>query len=642
MDRSNPYEASATADGRYRLLVESIDDYAIYMLDPKGNVANWNAGAQRFKGYQAHEIVGQNFARFYTDADRGAGLPQRNLAIAAEHGRFEEEAWRVRKDGTQFWANVVIDRILDDEGNLVGFAKITRDLTERKRKDDALRASEQQFRLLVKGVTDYALYMLDPEGHVASWNAGAFRIKGFEESEIIGRHFSDFYTEEERLSGEPQRNLELARTTGSVEREGWRVRKDGSRFWAHVVIDAIKNEAGDLVGFAKVTRDISERRKAQEELELAREALFQAQKMEAIGQLTGGIAHDFNNLLMAVLGSLEIVTKRLPPDPKITPFIENAIQGAQRGAALTQRMLAFARRQDLKMGPVDVGDTVRGMEEILDRALGPAIVVTTRLPSSLPPAQSDKAQLESALLNLAVNARDAMPLGGPLSITTEYRTQESGAANRLKAGGYIVLSVTDAGEGMDEETLAKATEPFFTTKGVGKGTGLGLSMVHGLAEQSGGRLLLSSQKGSGTTAELWLPVSPADVQAQPPVEPGSVQKAFVPKRILVVDDDALVLMNSVAMTEELGHEVHEAMSGPAALELLATEPFDIVVTDFAMPRMTGGELAAAIAQRWPATKVIVATGYAEIPDQHQHKLFRLAKPFGLAELKQAIEQILKV
>jgi PAS domain S-box-containing protein len=641
MHRSDPYEASATADGRYRLLVESIDDYAIYMIDPHGNVANWNAGAQRFKGYSPEEIIGKNFSQFYTEADRTAGVPQRNLAIAAKHGRFEEEGWRVRKDGTTFWANVVIDRILDEQGQLVGFAKITRDLTERKKQDDALRASEEQFRLLVKSVTDYALYMLDPEGHVASWNAGAFRIKGYQEAEILGRHFSDFYTDEERRSGEPARNLRIAREKGSVEREGWRVRKDGSRFWAHVVIDAIHNENGELIGFAKVTRDSSERRKAQKELEAAREALFQAQKMEAIGQLTGGIAHDFNNLLMAVLGSLEIVSKRLPADPRITPFIENAIQGAQRGAALTQRMLTFARRQDLQVSAVDVGETVRGMEEIMDRALGPGILVATRLGRDLPPARTDKAQLESALLNLAVNARDAMPNGGPLVIATEYKVLPPRGLHRLKPGGYIVLSVTDAGEGMDEETLAKATEPFFTTKGVGKGTGLGLSMVHGLAEQSGGGLVLQSQAGVGTTAELWLPVSVTEAPEQPVGARPAVSGEFVPKRILVVDDDALVLMNSVAMTEELGHTVFEAMSAQEALGILRVQEIDIVITDYAMPRMTGGELAMAIAREWPDVKVIIATGYADIPNEEEGKLIRLGKPFWSHELKQAIESVVQ-
>jgi PAS domain S-box-containing protein len=572
--------------------------------------------------------------------DRNSGAPQRNLAIAAQQGRFEEEGWRVRKDGTNFWANVVIDRILDDEGHLVGFAKVTRDLTERKKADDALRASEEQFRLLVKGVTDYALYMLDPEGNVASWNAGAHRIKGFEEAEILGRHFSEFYTEEERLIGEPERNLEIARTDGSVEREGWRIRKDGTRFWAHVVIDAIRNDKDELVGFAKVTRDISERKKAQEELEAAREALFQAQKMEAIGQLTGGIAHDFNNLLMAILGSLEIVTKRPPQDPRVTPFIENAMQGAQRGAALTQRMLAFARRQDLQMGAVDVAETVRSMEEILDRSLGPAMLVTMRLPAALPPAQTDKAQLESALLNLAVNARDAMPAGGPLLITAEYKVLTANDAHRLKPGGYVVLSVADSGEGMDEDTLAKATEPFFTTKGVGKGTGLGLCMVHGLAEQSGGRLLLASQPGLGTTAELWMPVSAQDMPDQPAAAERATANHFAPKRILVVDDDALVLMNTVALTEELGHRVIEAMSGSEALAVLGSEEVDIVITDYAMPQMTGGELAEAIANEWPHVKVIIATGYAEIPDD-QRSLYRLGKPFWSHDLEQAIESVVK-
>ena len=639
MERSDTYQASVTAEGRYRLLVESISDYAIYMLDPDGKVANWNAGARRFKGYSPDEIIGQNFSRFYTEEDRAAGLPERNLRRAAELGRFEEEGWRVRKDGSRFWANVVIDRILDTSGRLVGFAKITRDLTERRMQDEVLRRSQEQFQILVKGVTDYALYMLDPEGKVASWNAGAERIKGYTEQEIIGTHVSHFYGAEERAKGEPERNLQIAREKGTVEREGWRVRKDGSQFWAHVIIDALYDNTGELIGFAKVTRDISERRESQAKLEAAREALFQSQKLEAIGQLTGGVAHDFNNLLMAVLGSLEIVDRRMDPDPRIKPFIDNAVAAAQRGAALTQRMLAFARRQELVMGAVDVLETVRGMKDLLERALGPSVFVSTRFPLSLPLVHTDKSQLETALLNLAVNARDAMPKGGPIVLSTDYRSTDSSTAGKLKPGNYVVLSVTDTGQGMDADTLNRATEPFFTTKGVGKGSGLGLSMVHGLAEQSGGTLLLKSKIGHGTTAELWLPLASSEAKkpsAEVPVR-GSSPK-FQAKKVLAVDDDALVLMNTVALLEELGHTVFDAMSGEEALKMLEREDIDLIVTDYAMPKMTGGELATTIKLQWPHVKIIVATGYAEMPDEHKDKFERLGKPFSSEDLKAAIQR----
>jgi PAS domain S-box-containing protein len=531
---------------------------------------------------------------------------------------------------------VVIDRIVDQQGRLVGFAKITRDLTERKLRDEALRVSEEQFRLLVKGVTDYALYMLDPEGNVASWNAGASRIKGYEESEIVGQHFSRFYTEEERSSGEPEQNLRIARETGSVEREGWRVRKDGSRFWAHVVIDAIRDDEGKLLGFAKVTRDISERREAQIQLDQARNALFQSQKMEAIGQLTGGIAHDFNNLLMAILGSLEIASQRLPNDPRISPFLDNAVKGAQRGAALTQRMLAFARRQELESGPVDVAETVASMRGIFDRVLGPGVLVTSRIPPGLPLALTDRAQLESALLNLAVNARDAMPAGGSITVSAEEGVVGK-AIGTLRPGRYVVLAIKDEGEGMDEETLSRATEPFFTTKGVGKGTGLGLSMVHGLAEQTGGQFVLSSKLGEGTTAELWLPVAGDETAATPTTEEAG-PPAFQPKRVLVVDDDALVLLNTATMTEDLGHQVTEATSGKEALAKLRSQPFDLVITDYAMPQMNGGQLASAITAEWPDIKVIVATGYSEMPEELRGKFERLGKPFWSHDLKAAIER----
>jgi CheY-like chemotaxis protein len=358
--------------------------------------------------------------------------------------------------------------------------------------------------------------------------------------------------------------------------------------------------------------------------------------MEAIGQLTGGIAHDFNNLLMAILGSLEIAQRRMNADPRISPFLDNAVKGAQRGAALTQRMLAFARRQELAMGPVDVLDTVRGMNDILERALGPSIFVTTNFPLSLPPVRTDRAQLESALLNLAVNARDAMPAGGPIAIAAQHRTAPQGGTQR--PGDYVVLSVTDTGEGMDEETLARATEPFFTTKGVGKGTGLGLSMVHGLAEQSGGTFVLTSDKGRGTTAELWLPLASGAADQARDSTLTSIMGTSLPKRVLVVDDDFLVLLNTVTMAEDLGHQVFEASSGEEALAILEQEAIDLLITDYAMPGMSGGQLATVARERNPQLRILVATGYAEMPNVHRGEFERLGKPFSEHDLHSAIER----
>jgi len=632
--------ASLSEDMRYRLLIQSVTDYAIYMLDPDGTVTSWNPGAQRFKGYEASEIIGQHFSRFYTEEDRAVGLPERALRTAAEEGRFENEGWRVRQDGTRFWTHVVIDPVRTPSGKLIGFAKITRDLTERKRADDLLKRSEEQFRLLVQGVTDYAIFMLDPEGNVASWNAGAERIKGYAPAEIIGQHFSRFYTDDDRNVDLPRIALETAAREGRFEKEGWRIRKDGTRFWANVVIDAIRDTDGTLIGFAKITRDVTERQQAQVALEQAREALFQSQKMEAIGQLTGGIAHDFNNLLSAVLGSLELVRKRMPEDRKITPFLDNAIQGARRGAALTQRMLAFARRQDLKPEPVDVPELVRGMTELLQTSLGPSIEMEARFPLALTAVRADTNKLELALLNLAVNARDAMPNGGPLVIAAREEALPPRDIG-LRPGTYVCLSVTDRGTGMDEATLAKATEPFFTTKGVGKGTGLGLSMVHGMAEQSGGRLVLKSGGvGKGTTAELWLPVAGSQATGEPE-RPSPRQDHGSPRpalAVLAVDDDALVLMNTSAMLEDLGHTVFEAKSGKEALNILRREgELDLVITDHAMPHMTGVELVEAVRAEWPRLPIIVATGYAELPPGAAADLPRLTKPFSQDELARAVE-----
>ncbi len=626
---------------RYRILVDAISDYAIYMLDAEGRVVSWNSGAERFKGYKAAEILGQHFSRFYTPEDREIGLPALALNTAAQEGRFEREGWRVRKDGARFWAHVVIDPIIAPDGALMGFAKVTRDLTERRAAEQELRRSEERFRYLVQSVTDYAIYMLDTQGIVTNWNAGAQRIKGYLPDDVIGRHFSTFYTDTDRARGEPEKALETARREGRFEKEGIRVRKDGSRFWANVVIDAVHDDTGTLIGFAKVTRDITERKQVEQALALANEELMQSQKMEAIGRLTGGVAHDFNNLLMAVTGSLELLRKRLPQDDERSlKLVDNAMQGAQRGASLTQRMLAFARRQELKPEALDVGELVAGMTDLLTRSLGPSVDVQTDMPPHLSPIMIDANQLELAILNLAVNAKDAMPDGGQLTISArEAAGTDAGAPGE---GRFVCLSIADNGEGMDAATLSHATEPFFTTKGVGKGTGLGLAMVRGLSEQSGGAMTIDSELGRGTTVTLWLPVSEsaaAPAPAEPEPQPAPSER---PRRlkVLVVDDDVLVAMNTTAMLEDIGHEAVEVHSGKQAVAALeANGDFDLVITDQAMPQMTGTELVAEMAQRWPHLPVILATGYAELPDNAGRELRRLNKPFMLPDLERVLTQV---
>lgn len=497
---------------------------------------------------------------------------------------------------------------------------------------ERLQQSERVFELLVTSVTDYAIFMLDPEGTVVSWNTGARRIKGYDEKDIIGRNFSCFYTEEDQRSQRPSAGLRIAARDGRLETEGWRVRKDGTRFWANVIIDAIHDQ-GKLVGFAKVTRDITEKKAAEARLR-------QAQKMEAVGQFTGGAAHDFNNLLMAISGSLELLRRRLPHDARARTLVDNAMLGAKRGISLTQRMLAFARRQELKLEAVDLAGLVGGMNDLLERSIGPTVRMEERFPRQTPRVRTDPHQLETALLNLVLNARDAMPGGGKITISAHEALIAGDHPTGLAPGTYVCLAVADTGQGMDEDTLSRVTEPFFTTKGVGKGTGLGLSMVDGLAAQSGGKLLLRSRLGHGTTIELWLPVAAQEAAANDPaqdLEPIRTGAAAQSLVVLVVDDDSLVLMSTVAMLEDLGHKVIDAASGERALALIdAGAPVDLVISDQAMPGMTGVELIGAIQARRPGIPAILATGYAELPNATDTPLHRLAKPFMQRELAEAV------
>ena len=639
MQQSDNFKALLTNEARYQLLVNAVTDYAIYMLDTNGYVASWNSGAERLKGYTAQEIIGCHFSQFYPEPDVQAGMPARTLATAAREGRFEAEGWRIRKGGDRFWAHVVVDPVRAPTGELLGFAKVTRDLTERRKVEESLRRSEEQFRLLVQGVTDYAIYLLDPDGIVTNWNAGAQRIKGYLPDEVIGTHFSRFYRPEDRASGKPQAALATAAREGRFESEGWRVRKDGSHFWANAVIDPICNDEGRIIGFAKVTRDVTERHNNQLALERAREALFQSQKLEAVGRLTGGVAHDFNNLLMVVLSSLELLRRRVPDDATLKRLIDNAAQGAKRGVTLTQRMLAFARRQELKPVAVDIRSLIHGMKDLIERSVDPTIQVAIDLPPELCPILIDANQLELAILNLVVNARDAMPEGGSVRIAAR-REAVGEDAGGLAPGFYICLAVTDSGCGMDRETLARATEPFFTTKGAGKGTGLGLPMVYGLAVQSGGNLVLSSREGQGTTAELWLPVAAADpVNVQGTAAPQDSHLDLAPMLVVAVDDDPLVLAGTVSMLEDLGHSVLAAASGAQALELVLGEPrVAMVVTDQVMPGMTGAELAARLRLERPDLPIVLVSGFGELPSGLDRAALRLAKPFDRLQLSDAIGQ----
>jgi PAS domain S-box-containing protein len=504
--------------------------------------------------------------------------------------------------------------------------------------------SAQEYRSLVEAIADFAIYMLDPAGHIISWNLGAERFKGYKVDEVLGKHFRMFYTEEDREMGLPERALSIAHTDGRFENEGWRSRKDGSRFWAHVIIDRITNDEGTVIGYAKITRDVTPQKEANEQLERAREALFQSQKLESIGKLTGGVAHDFNNLLMIIHSSLEMIEIKSTQPAEVVKLSGHAKAAVKRGSALTQRMLAFARKQELRIDVVDVRDLVNDMTDLLQRSLGPRIRLETNFPNELNKVLVDANQLELALMNLAVNARDAMPDGGNLAFSAHSVAIDRSHATRLEPGVYVCLAIVDDGFGMDEDTMARATEPFFTTKGVGKGTGLGLSMVHGLIEQSGGRMTIKSSKGAGTRVELWLPTANVDragVSQSLTSDNARLSLANNSLCVLIVDDDPLVRATTGVLLESLGHKAIEVSSAAEALSVLeATNEVDLLLTDHAMPGMTGAELTNEANIRWPNLPVVLASGFAEIQEDLSDSAIRLPKPYGRDDLIRAINEVL--
>ncbi len=628
--KGTPQRGLFESERRLRLLVEGIIDYAIFMLDPKGIVTNWNAGARRIKGYEADEVVGRYFGMFYLPEDREAKMPQRALAVAREQGKFEAEGWRLRKDGTKFLASVVIDAIYD-EGELIGFAKITRDITERNRAAEALKESERHFRLLVSGVTDYALYMLDPNGIVTNWNAGGQRIKGYLPEEIIGQHFSRFYSAADQAAGRPARTLQLALENGRYEEEGWRVRKDGTFFWASVVVDSIRDDENKLLGFAKITRDISERREAEQSLEKIQRQLAESQKLDALGQLTGGVAHDFNNLLMIIAGNLHALKKIAGNDKKGQRAIQAIETASQRGASLTRQLLTFARRQSVNPQTIDLMDCIHSVRQVLDTGLGGSVQLHINAGDDIWPVTVDPVEFETALVNLVVNARDAMPNGGSITIRADNIHIDDGVLN----GDYVAIKVQDTGVGIPPDVVAKVFDPFFTTKPIGKGTGLGLSQVHGFTHQAGGTVVVTSELGKGTAFTIFLPRGGLRVSPR-----GSEFSSTGSGTVLLVEDNPDVANASTGLLEQLGYSVRWVSSAQAALEEVDRDGIDFVFSDIVMPGMMDGlGLARAIKQKHPGLPILLATGYSEAAQNARADFPILRKPYQLHELSRALSEL---
>ncbi len=662
-ERMKVRSESCNTRGYFRDLLDALPA-AIYTTDANGRITFFNQAAVEFSG-RTPEIGSDQWCvtwRLYWPDGRPMAHDECPMAKALKEDRPIRggEAIAERPDGTRVPFMPYPTPLHDASGRLVGAVNMLVDLTASKEVDAArsrlnetleqrveertrqltealarLRESERRFRLFVGGVTDYAIYMLDTEGVITNWNAGAERIKGYRAKEIIGQHFSVFYSAKDQEDGVPQHALMIAARDGRFEADGWRIRKDGSRFWANVVIDAVHDDGGVLIGFAKVTRDMTERRAVEEQLR-------QSQKMEAVGQLTNGVAHDFNNLLATIIPNLELAQPNIKEE-RVLKFLDDAIRAAERGAQLTNQLLAFSRPQELITEPVDVNQIVSEACEMLPRTIGPTIAIETVLDADAWWAMTEPAQLELALLNLAINARDATSAGGKLTIATKNIAH--GYLSRLPTldpGDYVVISVADTGTGMSEEVRARAFEPFFTTKGMGKGTGLGLSMVYGFAKQSGGTITIDSELGQGTTFRIYLPRAPQRLEAAEEAGDQSLCNAGPPSRILVVDDNSAVRTITAVMIRTLGHDVIEAAGGEDALDLLEKDQqFDLLIVDLAMPNMHGDEFAARARGLVPGVPTLFVTGYAE-PGRMRTEGDVLKKPFRRAQLAEKLRYILRV
>jgi PAS domain S-box-containing protein len=500
----------------------------------------------------------------------------------------------------------------------------------RLKPEQDLFESERSFRLLVEGVADYAIYMLDPTGVVTNWNIGGQRIKGYLPEEIVGQHFSRFYTPADQANGKPARALGIAREQGRYEEEGWRVRKDGSFFWASIVIDPIR-EDGRLIGFAKITRDITERREGALKLERMQKRLAESQKLDALGQLTGGVAHDFNNLLMVIGGSAQVL-KKYADDDKSRRAVQAIESAARRGAALTSQLLTFARRQNVNPQTIHLNERINAVREVLSTGVGGAVQLTIDVKDEVWPIKVDVAELETALVNLVINARDAMPDGGAIRISAENVRLDDEVHN----GDFVAIRVSDSGTGIPPDVLQKVFDPFFTTKPVGKGTGLGLSQVHGFAYQADGLVAVASELGQGTTVTVSLPRDKSGIVAASS-PPGASSGSGT---ILLVEDNPDVAAASAGLLEQLGYTVRWVSNAEEALAEIDRDRIDLVFSDIVMPgKMDGLALAQAVREKYPRLPILLATGYSDTLRKVSLGFQILRKPYEIHELSEALAKV---
>ena len=616
-------------DERLQLLIDAVVDYGIFVLDPQGHVQTWNTGAQKLKGYAPDEIIGRHFSVFYPAESVAAGWPAQELQRATQQGRFEDEGWRVRKDGSRFWANVVITALRDASGELTGFAKITRDLTERRMHEEQLRVSEERVRLLVESVQDYAIFMLDPDGTVRGWNSGAQAIKGYAAHEIVGRHFSVFYTPEDQQAGKPEVALRAARSQGRVEDEGWRVRKDGSLFWANVVVTAIRSPAGELIGFAKVTRDMTARRRL-EDLE---------RSSRRMNEFLATLAHELRNPLAPVRNALTLMQL----EPMLSPTLRNSRDIIDRQIShltrLVDDLLDVGR---LNTGKVKLRREPVRMEEVISRSVEtvrPVIEARGHQLSVSVPEQpvwthGDPTRIAQILQNLLINAAKYTPDGGRIEIRTEQRE------------GFVDTSVTDNGRGLAASQLERIFELFVQGDSEApheSGLGIGLTLARSLAERHGGTISAHSPgPGLGSTFVFRMPAGEGLGRGDAQPSPGEVLPRG--QRIMVVDDNRDSADSTMSILRALGHDVVSAYDGPSALELARRLRPDVVLLDLAMPGADGFETLKLLRVQPGMYKsfVIAMTGYGAEEDKQRTRDAgfdaHLVKPIELDSLMRLLYQ----